>query len=133
LGSSGRRGEGSGRKKEVQVAKDALVALTESARVFIHYLTSTANDWCRSNKRQTVSAADVLASIEDIQFPEFLPALQSTLQALRDEKSVKRKGKLEKREAAAAVAGGTPAEAAGTPAAKKRKAEKDAGAVDEVE
>ncbi|GJP53751.1 hypothetical protein CLOM_g12895 [Closterium sp. NIES-68] len=132
-GVAGAGGEGSGRKKEVQVAKDALVALTESARVFIHYLTSTANDWCRSNKRQTVSAADVLASIEDIQFPEFLPALQSTLQALRDEKSVKRKGKLEKREAAAAVAGGTPAEAAGTPAAKKRKAEKDAGAVDEVE
>ncbi|CAI5989026.1 unnamed protein product [Closterium sp. NIES-65] len=119
-GAAGAGGEGSGRKKEVQVAKDALIALSESARVFIHYLTATAsgffhhflstflshislvshsfahgqsflpvtflpppiraNDVCRSNKRQTVSAADVLASIEDIQFPEFLPALQSTLE-----------------------------------------------------
>ncbi|CAI5468175.1 unnamed protein product [Closterium sp. Yama58-4] len=96
-GAAGAGGEGSGRKKEVQVAKDALIALSESARVFIHYLTATANDVCRSNKRQTVSAADVLASIEDIQFPEFLPALQSTLQALRNEKREKRKGKMEKR------------------------------------
>ncbi|CAI5475210.1 unnamed protein product [Closterium sp. Yama58-4] len=118
-------------KKEVQVAKDALIALSESARVFIHYLTATANDVCRSNKRQTVSAADVLASIEDIQFPEFLPALQSTLQALRNEKSVKRKGKMEKREAAAAAAavagGGAEETAAGKPAAaKKRKAKEEA-------
>ncbi|CAI5986057.1 unnamed protein product [Closterium sp. NIES-64] len=133
-GAAGAGGEGSGRKKEVQVAKDALIALSESARVFIHYLTATANDVCRSNKRQTVSAADVLASIEDIQFPEFLPALQSTLEALRNEKSVKRKGMLEKREAAAAAAavggGGTEKSPAGTSAAaKKRKTEKEAEGV----
>ncbi|CAI5523248.1 unnamed protein product [Closterium sp. Naga37s-1] len=118
-GAAGAGGEGSGRKKEVQVAKDALIALSESARVFIHYLTATANDVCRSNKRQTVSAADVLASIEDIQFPEFLPALQSTLE-----------GMLERREAAAAAAavgvGGTEKTAAGTSAAsKKRKTVKE--------
>ncbi|CAI5489159.1 unnamed protein product [Closterium sp. Naga37s-1] len=137
-GAAGAGGEGSGRKKEVQVAKDALLALSESARVFIHYLTATANDVCRSNKRQTVSAADVLASIEDIQFPEFLPALQSTLEALRNEKSVKRKGMLEKREAAAAAAavggGGTEKSPAGTAAAAtKRKTDKEAEGIMEGE
>eukprot|EP00475_Leptophrys_vorax_P018822 TRINITY_DN25706_c0_g1_i1.p1 TRINITY_DN25706_c0_g1~~TRINITY_DN25706_c0_g1_i1.p1 ORF type:complete len:190 (-),score=4.77 TRINITY_DN25706_c0_g1_i1:242-811(-) len=84
-------GESSSRKKEVQVAKDAMVALTESARVFIHYLTATANEVCRSHKRQTVSAADILEGIEAAEFEEFLPALEGTLQALREEKNAKRK------------------------------------------
>ncbi|OAY76443.1 hypothetical protein ACMD2_26467 [Ananas comosus] len=33
--------------EEMTVNKDALVAFTESARIFIHYLSATANDVCK--------------------------------------------------------------------------------------
>lgn len=39
--------------------QDALLACAEAAKLFIHYLTATANDACKDAKRQTISADDV--------------------------------------------------------------------------
>ena len=71
---------GAGDKKEFQVNKDALTALSESTKVFISYIASTANDICREKKRQTLSADDVFAALTELEFGEFVEPLQKQLE-----------------------------------------------------
>ena len=60
-------------------AQDALLAFAESAKVFINYITAAANDACKEAKRQTMSEADVLAALEELQFEELIPELKRSL------------------------------------------------------
>ena len=41
---------------EPNIAKDALDGVQQACKIFIHYLTSTANDICAESKRSTLSA-----------------------------------------------------------------------------
>ena len=41
---------------EPNIAKDALDGVQQACKIFIHYLTSTANDICTESKRSTLSA-----------------------------------------------------------------------------
>lgn len=60
--------------------QDALLACSEAAKLFIHYLTSTANDACRDAKRQTLSADDVLTALDDLDFGELVEPLKAALE-----------------------------------------------------
>lgn len=93
--------------KDYQVNKDALLAFNEAGRLFIHYLTATANDICKDGKRQTISADDVLTALADLELPELVEPLKEALEAFKSETKEKNKKKAE--------------------ATKKRKAEKEAG------
>ena len=64
-----------GNKQEGNIQKQALFAFTESAKIFIHYLTATANDICRDGKRQTISVDDVFRAIDELEFGEFFAEL----------------------------------------------------------
>jgi len=46
------------------VGKDASAAFARASGIFIIYLTTCANDFARENKRQTITANDVLAAIK---------------------------------------------------------------------
>lgn len=46
------------------VGKDASAAFARASGIFIIYLTACANDFARENRRQTVTANDVLAAIK---------------------------------------------------------------------
>ena len=46
------------------VGKDASAAFARSAGIFILYLTACANDFARENRRQTITANDVLAAVK---------------------------------------------------------------------
>jgi histone H3/H4 len=46
------------------VGKDASAALARSCGIFVIYITACANDFARENKRQTITANDVLAAIQ---------------------------------------------------------------------
>ncbi|XP_047052113.1 uncharacterized protein LOC124657638 [Lolium rigidum] len=69
IAGAGADGEGGA---EVIVNKDAMAAFSESARIFIHYLSATANDMCKDAKRQTINAEDVFKALDEIDFPEFV-------------------------------------------------------------
>jgi DNA polymerase epsilon subunit 3 len=60
--------------------QDALSALSESAKVFISYLTATANELCKEKKRATISSDDVLNALEELEFAEFVEPLQLCIQ-----------------------------------------------------
>lgn len=70
---------GDDEKKEFQINKDALLAFSESAKVFINMLSSTANEFCKESKRQTISADDVFKALEDLEFEEFVKPLKDHL------------------------------------------------------
>ncbi|XP_021278451.1 DNA polymerase epsilon subunit 3 [Herrania umbratica] len=91
---------------DINVHKDALLAFTESARIFIHYLSATANDICKESRRQTINAEDVFKALEEIEFSEFVKPLKASLAEFRrknagkkgaatKEKEVKKKRKVE--------------------------------------
>ncbi|XP_042510590.1 DNA polymerase epsilon subunit 3-like [Macadamia integrifolia] len=84
---------------EISVKKDALLAFSEGARIFIHYLSATANDICKDSKRQTINADDVLKAIEEIEFPEFIGSLRASLDAFRRKNAVKKAGAAKTKEA----------------------------------
>ena len=46
------------------VGKDASAAFARASGIFIIYLTACANDFARENRRQTITANDVLAAIK---------------------------------------------------------------------
>ncbi|KAA8544248.1 hypothetical protein F0562_022260 [Nyssa sinensis] len=75
---------------DIPVLREALQAFSESSRIFIHYLSATANDICKESKRQTINADDVLKALEEIEFPEFVGPLKASLEEFR-QKNAKRK------------------------------------------
>lgn len=66
--------------QDVQVNKESLLAFNEAAKLFIYYVTSTANDLCRESKRQTISAEDVFKGLGEVEFDEFVEPLRKSLQ-----------------------------------------------------
>ncbi|XP_054816128.1 DNA polymerase II subunit B4 [Prosopis cineraria] len=91
---------------DISIHKDALLAFSESARIFIHYLSATANDICKEAKRQIISADDVFKALEETEYSEFVGPLKASLEEFRKksagkkagaskEKDVKKKRKLE--------------------------------------
>jgi DNA polymerase epsilon subunit 3 len=78
-GEGGAGGGADKAKKEVTVQKEALAALAEAGRMFIHYLTGTANELCQESKRLTINADDVLRALDEIEFSEFAEPLRETL------------------------------------------------------
>ncbi|CAL5075516.1 unnamed protein product [Urochloa decumbens] len=90
---------GGGEGGEVIVNKDAMAAFAESARIFIHYLSATANDMCKESKRQTINADDVLKALDEMEFSEFVEPLRTSLEEakmqIEDQKQAKSKRKKE--------------------------------------
>ncbi|KAK3132625.1 hypothetical protein QOZ80_6AG0525320 [Eleusine coracana subsp. coracana] len=79
-----------GEGAEVIVNRDAMTAFAESARIFIHYLSATANDMCKESKRQTINADDVLKALDEMEFSEFVEPLRTSLQEFRNKNAGKR-------------------------------------------
>uniref|UniRef100_A0A0D9XGZ4 Transcription factor CBF/NF-Y/archaeal histone domain-containing protein n=1 Tax=Leersia perrieri TaxID=77586 RepID=A0A0D9XGZ4_9ORYZ len=82
---------------EVIVNRDAMSAFAESARIFIHYLSATANDMCKESKRQTINADDVLKALDEMEFPEFVEPLNTSLQEFRNKNAARRSGTTQKK------------------------------------
>ncbi|VAI00615.1 unnamed protein product [Triticum turgidum subsp. durum] len=83
-------GEGAEGGAEVIVNKDAMAAFAEGARIFIHYLSATANDVCKDGKRQTINAEDVFKALDEIEFPEFVEPLRTALEEFRSRNAARK-------------------------------------------
>ena len=86
--------------------QDALAAFSEAAKIFIHYLTSTASDMCQETKRSTITADDVIKAVHELDFGDLVPPLEGALEVFRAQMKERNEKKL-----------------AATKATKKRKAE----------
>jgi len=80
----------------VAVSKEARLAISKAASVFVLYATSCSNNFALKNKRKTINAQDVLSAMEDMEFEQFIEPLQQCQEAFRQEKSEKKTQKREK-------------------------------------
>ncbi|PKU60231.1 DNA polymerase epsilon subunit 3 [Dendrobium catenatum] len=78
--------------EEMMLHKDALIAFSESARIFIHYLSATANDICKESRRQTINAEDVFKALDDMEFTEFIQPLRDSLEEFRKKNAGRKSG-----------------------------------------
>lgn len=92
------------------ISKEARLALSKAASVFVLYATSCANTVAQKSKRKTLTAPDVFTAMEEMEFETFLEPLKDSLEAYRSEqnqikerKAAKRKEKDEKDAAAKAA------------------------------
>ncbi|KAL2835785.1 histone-fold-containing protein [Aspergillus pseudoustus] len=70
------------------VQKDAVLAIQQAATVFVSYLSSHANE---STLKRTVTPADVLNALSELEFEGFRPRLEKELDKFTDLKAAKRK------------------------------------------
>ncbi|KAG8849649.1 hypothetical protein FRB96_000675 [Tulasnella sp. 330] len=68
----------------VKIGKEASLGITNSATVFINYLSATALDIAKSRGAKTIVAADVLKAMEIIEMGDQVPILEEELEAYRD-------------------------------------------------
>ncbi|KAG6417278.1 hypothetical protein SASPL_119432 [Salvia splendens] len=78
---------------EITVLRDSFLAFSESTRIFIHYLSATANDICKESKRNMINAEDVFKALEEIDFPEFIGPLRDSLEEFRQRNAGKKQSK----------------------------------------
>ena len=64
----------------VIVSKEARMAMSKAASIFILYCTSCANNLVMENKRKTLRDVDILAALEEMEFGEFVPQLKQNLE-----------------------------------------------------
>ncbi|KAL4916257.1 histone-fold-containing protein [Aspergillus aurantiobrunneus] len=70
------------------VQKDAVLAIQKAATVFVSYLSSHANE---ATLKRTVSPADVLNAVSELEFEGFRPRLEKELDKFTDLKAAKRR------------------------------------------
>eukprot|EP00586_Coscinodiscus_wailesii_P012059 CAMPEP_0172496018 /NCGR_PEP_ID=MMETSP1066-20121228/79960_1 /TAXON_ID=671091 /ORGANISM="Coscinodiscus wailesii, Strain CCMP2513" /LENGTH=187 /DNA_ID=CAMNT_0013268069 /DNA_START=6 /DNA_END=569 /DNA_ORIENTATION=+ len=75
------------------VGKDASSAFARACGIFVIYITTCANDFARENKRQTITANDVLAAVKELDFDEFTPELTKFLERHRADEKTKKEAK----------------------------------------
>merc|ERR1712127_812330 len=80
-----------------KVSKEANAAIAKAASVFVLYATSCANNVAQKSHRKTLTGADVIKAIHEMEFDKFVKPLESSLeswkasQAKKKEESSKRK------------------------------------------
>ncbi|XP_052787838.1 DNA polymerase epsilon subunit 3-like [Mya arenaria] len=82
----------------VNVSKEARLAISKAASVFVLYATSCSNNFALKAKRKTITAKDVLDALEDMEFDQFVDPLKECLDAYKKnqqgKKDQKRKDKV---------------------------------------
>ena len=64
----------------MNVAKDARTAFSKAASVFILYLTAAANIEATGSNRKTISAADVIQAVSNVELNGFVDQLRESLE-----------------------------------------------------
>ncbi|XP_060079076.1 DNA polymerase epsilon subunit 3-like [Ylistrum balloti] len=67
----------------VNVSKEARLAISKAASVFVLYATSCSNNFALKGKRKTITAQDVMSAMDDMEFEHFVEPLQHCLESYR--------------------------------------------------
>jgi histone H3/H4 len=63
-----------------QIQKDALLAISKSATVFVNYLSTHANDKATRMNKKTIHPKDVLEALQELEFDAFVPRCTAELE-----------------------------------------------------
>jgi DNA polymerase epsilon subunit 3 len=73
----------------VNISKDARLAISKAASVFVLYSTSCANNFAMQHKRKTITGQDVLDAMKEMEFERFVEPLKRSLEAYKEQRSRK--------------------------------------------
>merc|ERR1711934_771306 len=83
-----------------KVSKEANAAIAKAASVFVLYATSSANTVAQKSNRKTITGADVVSAMGDMEFDKFVRPLENSLaiwkksqQSKKDSAAAKKKDK----------------------------------------
>ncbi|CAH1994133.1 unnamed protein product [Acanthoscelides obtectus] len=71
------------------VGKDARLALSRAASVFVLYVTSQASNEAQKVNRKTLTKEDVINALKDLEFEDFIEPLQIALKEFKEAKAKK--------------------------------------------
>ncbi|VEN42045.1 unnamed protein product [Callosobruchus maculatus] len=71
------------------VGKDARLALSRAASVFVLYVTSQASNEAQKVNRKTLTKEDVINALKDLEFENFIEPLQTALEEYKNAKAKK--------------------------------------------
>ena len=74
----------------VQVGKEAKLAFSKASGIFVLYLVSCALDICKESKRSTITAVDIFAALEEVEFDEYKDPLRDYLNKYREQQDAKK-------------------------------------------
>merc|ERR1712226_291830 len=104
-----------------KVSKEANAAIAKAASVFVLYATSSANTVAQKSNRKTITGADVVSAMGDMEFDKFVRPLENSLaiwkksqQSKKDSAAAKKKDKKEAEEAKEGAEAQDQEESAGT-------------------
>eukprot|EP01127_Copromyxa_protea_P024470 TRINITY_DN965_c0_g1_i1.p1 TRINITY_DN965_c0_g1~~TRINITY_DN965_c0_g1_i1.p1 ORF type:complete len:126 (-),score=26.61 TRINITY_DN965_c0_g1_i1:42-419(-) len=80
------------------ITKEAKLALTLAAKVFILYLTACSNDFCRSCSRTTVGANHVLGALDELEFVGMRQQLETLLSEHKQDQQEKKETRTKKQD-----------------------------------
>ncbi|KAF2002853.1 histone-fold-containing protein [Amniculicola lignicola CBS 123094] len=63
-----------------QIQKDALLAMSKSATVFVNYITTTAHENAARQNKKTIMPKDIYEAMLELEFQDFLPRLQAEVE-----------------------------------------------------
>ncbi|CAH1787554.1 unnamed protein product [Owenia fusiformis] len=89
----------------VAVSKDAKLAISKAASVFVLYATSCANNYAMKAKRKTLNAQDVISAMDDMEFSRLIQPMEECLQAYRKEQKGKKEAAESRKKAREAEGG----------------------------
>ncbi|XP_055690517.1 DNA polymerase epsilon subunit 3 [Lutzomyia longipalpis] len=79
----------------VNVGKEARSVLGRAASVFVIYLTASATNTAKSHNRKAITGQDILDSLEEMEFEDFLEPLKEFQEAFRKNEQGKKNKKKE--------------------------------------
>lgn len=75
------------------MGRDAKLAFQKAAGIFIMYLTYCATDFCKQQRRSTISANDVFEALTELEFDEYIEPLKECLAHFRKTQQGKKEEK----------------------------------------
>ncbi|XP_022321046.1 DNA polymerase epsilon subunit 3-like [Crassostrea virginica] len=81
----------------VNVSKEARLAISKAASVFVLYATSCSNNFAMKAKRKTINANDVISAMDEMEFDQFEDPLKQCLDAYRSEQKNKKEANEKKK------------------------------------
>ncbi|KAK3088267.1 hypothetical protein FSP39_016837 [Pinctada imbricata] len=70
--------------ENVNISKEARLAISKAASVFVLYATSCSNNFAVKSKRKTINAQDVINAMEDMEFEQFMEPLKKCLEGTQN-------------------------------------------------
>ncbi|KAK8816961.1 hypothetical protein WA556_002862 [Blastocystis sp. ATCC 50177/Nand II] len=70
---------------QYQLSKEARESILLSSNIFIHYITATANEIAKKQKKSTIQPAHIVQALEETGFASFLPDIEAYVSQMEKE------------------------------------------------